>query len=154
MSHFRKSLVIDANPEAVYAALTAPEGLRGWWTQDCDVPTRTGDTIHLRFGRTRKAMLIERLTPAREVRWRCTAAHIAASSIAQKDEWVGTEVVFRLAKVGDAQTHLEFEHIGLLPVLECYALCRNGWDHFLASLQRFAATGRGTPYELATAVAN
>ncbi len=36
MGHYRQHL-IEANPVAVYAALTTPEGLRGWWTQDCDV---------------------------------------------------------------------------------------------------------------------
>lgn len=30
MSHYQTSLVLEANPVAVYAALTTPEGLRGW----------------------------------------------------------------------------------------------------------------------------
>ena len=32
MSHYQQSLVLDAAPAAVYAALTTPAGLRGWWT--------------------------------------------------------------------------------------------------------------------------
>jgi uncharacterized protein YndB with AHSA1/START domain len=89
MTHYRKSLVLEAHPAAVYAALTTPQGLRGWWTEDC--------------------------------------------------------VVFRLAPEDEARTHLDFEHVGLVPALQCYGLCSDGWNHFLGSLQRFVETGHGTP---------
>lgn len=153
MSHYRQSLVLEANLIAVYAALTTSEGLRGWWTQDCDVATHEGGTIHFRFGRTHKEMRIERLEPAREVRWLCTGAHIAAAKLSHKDEWVGTRLVFRLTPHGKGGTRLDFEHVGLVPAFECYDLCSNGWRYYLGSLQQFVATGRGTPYEVAAAVA-
>lgn len=153
MSHYKQTLVLDAKPAAVYAALTTPNGLSGWWTEQCDVPARAGETIHVRFGRTYKELRIERLDPAREVRWRCTSAHIAKEELTQKDEWVGTEIVFRLAPQADGRTRLDFEHIGLVPDFECYNLCSNGWQYFLRSLQAFIATGRGTPYEIKAPVA-
>jgi uncharacterized protein YndB with AHSA1/START domain len=59
MRHCRKSIVVEASPTAVHVAVTTPEGLRGWWTQDCDAATEVGDTIHFRFGRTHKEMRIE-----------------------------------------------------------------------------------------------
>jgi len=37
MEHYRQSLLIQARPSVLYAALTTEAGLRGWWTQDCDV---------------------------------------------------------------------------------------------------------------------
>jgi hypothetical protein len=40
-----------------------------------------------------------------------------------------------------------------VPALSCYELCNNGWQYFMASLQQFAETGRGTPYTIKTAVA-
>ena len=131
MSHYQTSLVLEANPAAVYAALTTPEGLRGWWTHDCDVATEVGSTIH----------------------WLCTGAHIAAADLKHKEEWVGTQLVFRLRPDGEGGTRLDFEHRGLVPALECYRLCSNGWRHYLGSLQQFVDTGRGTPYELAAAAA-
>jgi uncharacterized protein YndB with AHSA1/START domain len=148
MSHYQQSLVLEASPDTVYAALTTPEGLRGWWTPDCDVKTEVGSTIRFRFGQTRKAMRIERLEPGREVRWLCTEAHIAVGRLARRDEWVGTQLVFCMTPHGDGHTRLDFEHIGLVPAFECYGLCSDAWQYFLGSLQRFAETGRGTPYEL------
>lgn len=151
MNHYQQSLVVEANPAAVYAALTTAEGLRGWWTQDCDVQTKLGGSIKLRFGPNHKEMRIERLEPGREVRWLCTGAHIAVGELTHRDEWVGTQLVFHLTPQDNGRTRLDFEHIGLLPALECYDLCSDGWRHFLGSLQQFAKTGRGTPYELETA---
>jgi uncharacterized protein YndB with AHSA1/START domain len=151
MEHFQQRLILQADPAAVYAALTTPAGLRDWWTPDCDVATAVGGTLRFRFGRNHKEMRIERLQPLQEVRWRCTAAHIA--TLQRPDEWVGTELVFRLAPAGAGRTRLDFEHIGLVPGLECHALCARGWRHFLGSLQQLVETGRGTPYESAAAAA-
>jgi len=154
MSHYQQSLVLEASPATVYAALTTPAGLRGWWTQDCDVQTEAGGTMRFRFGRNHKEMRIERLEPGREVRWLCTGAHIAVGQLKRRDEWVGTQLVFRLTAQGKGRTRLDFEHIGLVPAFECYGLCSDGWRHYLGSLQQFAETGRGTPYELEAAAAH
>jgi uncharacterized protein YndB with AHSA1/START domain len=153
MSHYHQSLTLEANPATVYAALTTPTGLRGWWTQDCDVATEVGSALHFRFGPHYKHMHIERLEPGREVRWLCTAAHIDIGHFTRRDEWVGTQLVFRLTPIGAGRTQLDFEHIGLVPSFECYDLCKSGWQHFLASLQQYAQTGQGTPYERAAATA-
>jgi len=147
MGHYQQSLVIKASPEAIYAALTTPEGLRGWWTQDCDVAAEVGSTIKFRFGRTHKDMRIELLKPRHEVRWLCTGAHIDVDYLTHKDEWVGTQIIFRLTPEGKEHARLDFEHFGLVPTFECYDLCCNGWRYFLNSLQQFAETGHGTPFE-------
>ncbi|BCL74825.1 activator of HSP90 ATPase [Jeongeupia sp. HS-3] len=148
MSHYQQSLTLEASPATAYAALTTPAGLRGWWTQDCDVDTHIGGNLQFRFGPHYMHMRIEQLTPASEVRWLCTAAFTDVDAFTRKDEWVGTRIVFRLAPAGDGQARLDFEHIGLVPEFECYDLCRKGWQHFLASLQQYVATGTGTgtPY--------
>jgi hypothetical protein len=65
----------------------------------------------------------------------------------RKDEWVGTQIVFRLSASEAGQTRLDFEHIGLVPSFECHEICVDGWRHFLESLRLFAQTGRGTPFE-------
>jgi uncharacterized protein YndB with AHSA1/START domain len=153
MNHYQQSLLIEASPGAVYAALTTAEGLRGWWTQDCDVANEVGGTIRFRFGSTFKDMRIERLDPGREVRWLCTRAHIAHGNLAQRDEWTGTQLVFWISPDGAGRTQLDFEHVGLIPAFECYAMCNRGWNHFLTSLHQLIETGRGTPYEIAVAAA-
>lgn len=146
MKHYTQSLTIEATPAEVYAALTTPEGLRGWWTEECDVDTRVGGEHRFRFGPHYKHMRIDTLDPQREVRWHCTAARIDIDRFTRKDEWMGTDLLFRLAPAPGGHTRLDFEHIGLVPGFECYDLCSNGWQHCLASLAQYAATGQGSPH--------
>jgi uncharacterized protein YndB with AHSA1/START domain len=146
MNYYQRTLVINAEPSAVYAAIATQEGLRGWWTDQCTADAHAGGTAHFEFGRTRKDMSIEQLDPNRGVRWFCTRAYIASETLREKAEWVGTEIVFRLTPTFDGKTRLDFEHVGLVPALECYDLCRDGWDYFLPSLQQLVETGRGTPW--------
>ena len=153
MNHYHKSLDIAADAATVYAALTTAAGLRGWWSKDSDVDTHVGGELQFRFGRNRKVLRIDRLEPASEVRWSCTDCYMAAAHLTRRDEWIGTQIVFRLTAIDAQRTRLEFEHIGLVPTLECYDLCQDGWDYFLPSLQAFAQTGRGTPFEIAQACA-
>ena len=153
MNHYQRSLMLDAEPAQVYAALSTPAGLRGWWTQDCDVATAIGETSRFRFGRHHKAMLVEQLDPNHDVRWLCTGAHIAAPELTRPDEWVGTRIVFRLTAQEAGRTRVDFEHVGLVPEMECFGMCSRGWNYFLESLQAFVRTGHGTPYAIEQAVA-
>ena len=145
MNHFQHTRVIDADPAAVYAAITTAEGLRAWWTPTCDADAHVGGAAHFRFGETFCAMSIEQLDPNRGVRWFCTHVEAAGTST-QITEWIGTEIVFRLTPTIDGRTRLDFEHIGLVPTLGCYDLCSTCWSYFLGSLQQFVETGRGTPW--------
>ena len=146
MNHYQQTLVIEAAPSAVYAAIATQEGLRAWWTPTCTADAHAGGRAHFEFGRTQTDMSIEQLDVNRGVRWFCTRAYIASDTLEANAEWVGTEIVFRLTPTIDGRTRLDFEHVGLVPALECYDLCRSGWNHFLASLQQLVETGRGTPW--------
>lgn len=154
VSSFRQNLTLRATPDAVFAALTTPRGLAGWWSDDCDVPTgpqnAVGATVRVRFDCAKKDFRIERLEPGRALEWRCTAAYIDLPTLERRSEWVGTRLRFELAPAPGGSTELRFEHEGLEPTLECFELCRAGWQQFLGSLQRFVETGRGEPYRLAT----
>lgn len=145
MNDYTQQLSIAADPATVHAALSSLAGLRGWWTQDCGGLPEPGGELRFHFGSSYKHMRIDVQT-ADEIRWHCTVAHIDVPSLQHKDEWVGTELVFRLQPEGDGQTRLDFTHRGLVPACECYDLCRQGWRYFLASLQQYAATGQGTPW--------
>ncbi len=153
MPPFRQNLTLRASPEAVFAALSTPRGISGWWSNDCDVPTGDqnvpGATIRVRFDCAKKDFRIERLEPGRAVEWLCTAAYIDLPTLTRRSEWVGTRLCFQLSPAANGTTELVFEHEGLEPTLECFELCRAGWQQYLGSLQRFVETGRGEPYRLA-----
>ena len=61
-------------------------------------------------------------------------------------KWPGTKVTFDLVERTAKTCDLRFQHVGLKPNLMCYDDCRQGWDHFLASLVAYVERGKGTPF--------
>ena len=57
--------------------------------------------------------------------WRVTDSYI--SWLKDKQEWSGTEVGFEIWENGNA-TQIDFTHIGLVPEIECYIVCEEGWN--------------------------
>jgi len=148
MKHFQKNYFFSVPVSIVYQAITTQEGIRGWWTATCDVGTKIGPQSTFRFGRTYNKMSIESLISNKEVHWRCIEQyHHSPDQLARTDEWIATLVVFRLVSQTPTTTLLQFEHIGLVPELECYEICNDGWEHFIGnSLKSFVENGSGTPY--------
>jgi uncharacterized protein YndB with AHSA1/START domain len=147
MKNYRCDVEIAAPAAQVFAAITTETGLKGWWTTTCEAGTGIGARATFHFGKTHNVMLTEKLTPNREVVWRCLEQHHEAAELNRKDEWAGTRVKFTLESISPASTVLHFEHEGLTPQLECYRICEDGWGHFLkTSLKRLVETGKGEPY--------
>lgn len=146
MKHYQRQILLAATPAAVYQALSTPEGLRNWWTQTCDIATAVGGQSTFRFGEHYKVMQVKSLVPGREVRWHCVEALINVDAFTRKDEWVGTDIVFKLTPQSGGKTLLDFEHVGLTPDFECFGVCERGWDLYLGSLQSLVETGQGTPH--------
>lgn len=146
MNSYECNIDFTAPPIKVYETLTTPEGLRGWWTKDCDVSTNVGQVSTFRFGETFNQMRIEELVPGEKVHWYCIGQYHHAEELTVKDEWKGTEVLFSLLE-NEQGTHLTFTHQGLTPELECYELCHRGWNHFLqVSLREYVESGQGQPF--------
>ena len=59
-----------------------------------------------------------------------------------KTEWIGTDIIFDIAKKGD-KTEVRFTHMGLVPQLECFDSCSNGWSFYISgSLRDLITTGK------------
>lgn len=95
-------------------------------------------------------MRIEHLKTGAEVRWTCIEQHHhAPGELTRTDEWAGTSVVFQILEQSPSSTLLRFERMGLVPELECYDICNDGWRHFLrTSLKGYVETGQGSPFVL------
>ena len=135
---FTSVTAIAAEPEAVLAALTTPEGVAGWWGTTSGSAGAVGDVLEVGFGTSRVITLdVAALEPGR-IEWFVERAPYTP-------EWDGTRIVFELAPAGDG-TELRFRHVGLTPRFECYEMCHAGWTHYLASLVAYTERGVGDPY--------
>lgn len=150
MTDFSLKQHLQARPAEVYAALATKTGIAAWWTRDLSGTVATGDDFITRFGNTWNVIRTKRLEPECEVRWKVVDQyHHTDGELTKSDEWIGTEIVFQLERVGDAHTLLRFEHRGLRPDLECYEICDAGWHRFVGnSLKALVETGQGQPFAL------
>jgi uncharacterized protein YndB with AHSA1/START domain len=126
-------------PPAVFEALTTLQGVTGWWSVTAGDGS-TGGELRLAFGAGAPLILhVDIAEPASLVQWTCV-------DYATLPDWAGTTISFDLAPASDGGCALSFRHRGLTPQLECYANCKDGWDHFLPSLRAYVDAGAGSPW--------
>jgi uncharacterized protein YndB with AHSA1/START domain len=132
---------IRARPSKVYAALSTIEGVAGWWTKETSGVSKPGGTIDFQFsspsGERIGGMTMEvlALDPDKEVHWRCNAG---------PEEWIGTDVVFKLTQDGD-YTIVHFGHKNWREAVEFTEHCSMKWATFMLSLKDLVETGKGRP---------
>jgi uncharacterized protein YndB with AHSA1/START domain len=129
-------LKIAATPEQVYAALTTPDGLRGW-----HAPTVTGSgevggewtfayADHPEF----RWAVVESDAPQAVV-WRCTEG---------PGDSVGTVAAFTIVAI-DGRTRLELRHSGWPGTHGNFRKCNTTWGVLLHHLRDFVETGDAAP---------
>ncbi len=75
--------------------------------------------------------------------WHITDSRL--NFVKDKTEWKGTDIVFDIAEK-NGKTELRFEHVGLVPALECYEACSDGWGFYINdSLRDLIKKGKGQP---------
>ncbi len=136
------SFTVDQTPDQAYAAIN---DVRGWWSENIEGPTDEldGEFVYHNEPVHVSRIKVTELVPGRRVVWRVLENHL--SFVDDQREWVGNEMVFDIARKGDA-TEVVFTQIGLVPDYECYSICANAWGGYIkASLRSLIATGRGAP---------
>jgi uncharacterized protein YndB with AHSA1/START domain len=131
---------IHSPPEAVYRALTTPEGVRGWWTREVALDAAVGGTGEFRFheGKSAARVRIEELDPPSRVVWKTVSSFRPA--------WDGTTITFELRPEADGGTTLAFAQRGFAEADDSYAITTTGWGYYLASLKRYLEEGAGSPH--------
>jgi len=134
---YQAVVLFDAPPEAVFDALTTTVGLAGWWAPVSGLGSTGGE---LRFVFSAPLLIhVDQAQRPSDVRWTVVECSFLP-------DWVGTTLRFDLRPRGSGGCEVQFRHQGLTPRLECFSLCRAGWDHQLASLHDYVASGQGQPF--------
>jgi len=115
-----------------------------WWAKNFKGSAeKIGEKFTVDFGKTFVDFQVSELIPNKKVVWKVTDCNL--HWINHKREWSGTEVVFELLEKDDS-TQIDFTHIGLVPGVECYENCEEGWtEHITVSLVKFINEGKGEP---------
>lgn len=138
---FARSIAFNASRSRVFDAIATLAGLRRWWTSITGGSPARGGQLRFEFKGMDECIIMQVDETSRpdRVYWTCVM-HTGLS------EWCGTKITFDLVELSAETCELHFRHIGLKPKLVCYDDCRQGWEHFLASLLAYVERGRGTPF--------
>ncbi len=142
---FTTTLLVDQTPKAVFDAINNP---RGWWSQEIDGRTdKLGAEFKYHYQDVHRSKFkITEFVPGKKVVWHVLDNYF--NFVKDKKEWIGTDVVFEIARKGD-KTEIQFTHKGLVPAYECYGVCSEAWGSYITgSLRDLIATGKGKPNPL------
>ena len=138
---FHRTITVNASAEETMKKISQ---INLWWVKDFSGKAeKLNDKFHVPMGKTFVDFQLIELVPNKKVVWNVTDSYI--NWLRDKKEWNGTEVVFEISEKENA-TQLDFTHIGLLPDIECYSVCEEGWNgHITISLVKFINEGKGMP---------
>jgi len=137
---FTTTFFVNQTPAEVFNAVN---NVRGWWQGEIEGNTDKVDdefTYRMKDIHYSKQRIIE-VVPDKEVVWHVTDSKL--NFLKKKDEWTGTKISFEIAEINN-KTQLRFTHMGLVPKIECYGSCSNGWIKLIQqSLLSLITTGKG-----------
>jgi hypothetical protein len=143
-SNYTTTFTVDQSPEEVFQAIS---NVRAWWSGEIEGATDKLDaSFTYRYQDLhRTTQKITEFVPGKKVVWHVVDSKI--NFVKDKDEWDGTDIVFKIEKKGD-KTELLFTHVGLVPAIECYDKCAGAWDYYInESLRDLITVGKGDPNE-------
>lgn len=132
MANIYHQVLIPADRQTVYDALTSQAGLSKWWIANCKVKAEVGfvNEFHLEEHGT-NYMKVQALVPNTFVEWEC---------VNTDNPWAGTHVTFSLSDRG-RYTCLDFKQTGYTAEDEFYATCNYHWARHLFMLKGLCETG-------------
>ena len=140
---FTLSMLVSKTPEEVFKAIN---DVPRWWSEDFKGKSaKVNDVFEVTFFgdvHYSKHKLIE-VIPDKRIVWEVMKSKL--NFLENESEWTGTKNIFEISKEGK-KAKITFTHEGLVPTIECYKDCYNGWHYYLKeSLVPFIETGKGQP---------
>jgi hypothetical protein len=132
-------ILVNQTPKEVFDAIN---NVSAWWQGEVKGSTnKLGDefTYRMKEHHFSKQRIVE-MIPGKKVVWLVTESQL--NFINDKNEWAGTKISFEISEINN-KTQLRFTHIGLVPDVECYGACSNGWNQLIQqSLSSLITTGK------------
>lgn len=143
MSHqnYQSSFTVQHTAREAFDCITR---VSDWWT--CNLEGNSAvlnDVFTVRFGETWATIKLIEVTPDRKIVWQVLDCYL--HFLRDKTEWKDTRIVWEISWDTNG-TKVKMTHEGLVPEIECYDNCVDGWDHYVKkSLFQLLTEGKGLP---------
>ncbi|MEU4096182.1 SRPBCC domain-containing protein [Streptomyces sp. NPDC026673] len=139
MADIALQIRIAADPEAVYRAVSTPEGVAGWFSTGAEIGEGVGALHRLSF-------------PGAPMTWdfriddAVEGKRLAQTVVAGPPQWIGTEIVYALEAHPEGGTVVRFDHTGFAEIDDMFREVTMGWAGMFARLREYVETGTPVPY--------
>ena len=125
-------------------ALDAISRATEWRAQDFEGSSqKLNDVFTVHFGEVSVTFRIVEVVPGKKIVWLVTDCNL--TWLKDIKEWNGTRIEWEVSTVKN-KTQISMTHVGLVPGIECYNDCENGWNfHIGTSLFKLITEGVGMP---------
>ncbi len=140
---FHKSILTSASAEEAFKKISS---VSKWWTANFKGSAKkVNDVFTLRFGENKFTFKVVEVVPNKKLVWLVTDCYMPW--LKNKTEWKNTKIVFEISE-GKNQTRIDMTHVGLVPGIECYNVCEEGWNQYFGeSIPELLATGKGILFD-------
>ncbi len=132
-------IVIHANAQTLYQALTLDEGIQSWWTDRCEMAHFETELCQFWFDeqQTRFTMQANKMLPGKRVFWVCLQG---------PDEWINTQLWWEIQPLAVGTCLLDFKHMNWTKDDGQFPLCNSTWGNLMQSLKQYCETGISNPW--------
>ncbi|NNF36655.1 MAG: SRPBCC domain-containing protein [Saprospiraceae bacterium] len=141
MNHFKSTIIIKANPEKVFKALTAEISL--WWGHQDKLVQSKGDLFRVSWGEPWYEFEVVEYNPNTSLKWKCIDANQIITGLeGVQKEWIGSFVNWEIESLDYGVSKITCVHIGLTAELICYDVCSSTWDRYIqVELKQYLESG-------------
>jgi hypothetical protein len=143
--NYHKSITTTVSAEEAFAKIS---DVTTWWTANIKGSAKNLNDVFTMWvddgDEVKDSVTLQVVEVIPNKKWVWLVTDCQMLWLKDTTEWKNTQIVFEISE-DKQQTRIDMTHVGLVPGVECYNVCENGWNHHLTTLTTWIETGVSSP---------